>query len=110
MNSMYAGPISTTIHISGNQEGKYSLELLRNAIDDNLSMLKHVDAHVVRNEFDRELYLWRNVAKLFARTEYVIQLDIDFFSCTDIRKIVLNNSKATPLLRTGEASLARLHW
>ncbi|CAO3638320.1 unnamed protein product [Mucor fragilis] len=103
--TQYQGPISTTIHISDDDEGEYTLELLQKAMDKNPNMRKFVDVHVVRDEFDRELNLWRNVAKLFARTEYVMQLDIDFFPCTDIRKSVLSNPKAMDLLRSGEAAL-----
>lgn len=99
------GPISTTIHISDDDEGEYTLDILQQAMDKNPAMRQYVDVHVVRDEFDRELNLWRNVAKLFARTEYVMQLDIDFYPCTNIRRSVLNNPKAMALLRTGEAAL-----
>lgn len=71
----------------------------------NTAMRQYVDVHIVRDEFDRELNFWRNIAKLFARTEYVMQLDIDFYPCTEIRKSVLNNPKAMELLRSGEAAL-----
>lgn len=68
-------------------------------------MRKFVDIHVVRDGFDRELNLWRNIAKLFARTDYVMQLDIDFYPVTDIRTSVLNNPVAMSLLKSGEAAL-----
>ncbi|KAG2203267.1 glycosyl-transferase for dystroglycan-domain-containing protein [Mucor mucedo] len=103
--TQYQGPISTTIHISDDEEGEYTLDILQQAMERNAAMRKFVDVHVVRDEFDRELNLWRNVAKLFARTEYVMQLDIDFFPCTNIRQSVLNNPKAMNLLRSGEAAL-----
>ncbi|KAI9485408.1 MAG: glycosyl-transferase for dystroglycan-domain-containing protein [Benjaminiella poitrasii] len=101
----YQGPISATIHISNDDEGDFTLEILQQAMDKNSDMRKHVDVHVIRDEFDRELNLWRNIAKLFARTEYVLQLDIDFYPSTDIRRSVLNNPKAMELLRSGESAL-----
>lgn len=85
------GPISTTIHISDDDDGEYTLDMLQQAMEQNPYMRQYVDVHVVRDEFDRELNLWRNVAKLFARTEYVLLLDIDFYPCTDFRSNVLKN-------------------
>ncbi|KAI9334633.1 glycosyl-transferase for dystroglycan-domain-containing protein [Pilaira anomala] len=103
--TQYQGPISTTIHISDDEEGEYTLDILQDAMDRNAAMRKYVDIHVIRDEFDRELNLWRNIAKLFARTEYVMQLDIDFYPCTNIRESVLNNPKAMALLQSGVAAL-----
>lgn len=99
------GPISATLHISDDEEGDYTLEILDEAMKKNPAMCKFVDIHVVRDEFDRELNLWRNIAKLFARTDYVMQLDIDFYPVTDIRQSVLNNPVAMSLLKTGQAAL-----
>ncbi|KAI9277579.1 glycosyl-transferase for dystroglycan-domain-containing protein [Sporodiniella umbellata] len=101
----YKGPISTTIHISNDQEGQYTLESLHRTMEKNPEMRRYVDVHIVRDAYDRELNLWRNVAKLFARTDYVMLLDIDFYPCTNIRKNVLNNPKAIELLDSGEAAL-----
>ncbi|KAG1446594.1 hypothetical protein G6F56_009519 [Rhizopus delemar] len=101
----YKGPISTTIHISDDEEGEYTLEILEQTMEKNPDMRRYVDVHIVRDVFDRELNLWRNVAKLFARTDYVMLLDIDFYPCTNIRKSVLSNPKAIELLDSGEAAL-----
>ncbi|KAI7904407.1 glycosyl-transferase for dystroglycan-domain-containing protein [Cokeromyces recurvatus] len=101
----YQGPISVTIHVSDDDEGEFTLEILEQAMNKNSNMRKYVDVHVIRDKFDRELNLWRNVARLFARTEYVMQLDIDFYPSTDIRHSVLNNPKAMNLLRTGQSAL-----
>lgn len=81
------------------------MEILEQTMEKSPDMRKYVDVHIVRDEFDRELNLWRNVAKLFARTDYVLLLDIDFYPCTDIRNNVLNNPKAMSLLESGEAAL-----
>ncbi|KAI8987012.1 glycosyl-transferase for dystroglycan-domain-containing protein [Pilobolus umbonatus] len=103
--AQYNGPISATIHISDDEEGEFTLDLLEQAMEQNSAMRKYVDIHIVRDEFDRELNLWRNVAKLFARSEYVMMLDIDFFPCTQFRESVLNNVHAMNLLRSGDAAL-----
>ncbi|KAI8879530.1 glycosyltransferase family 49 protein [Backusella circina FSU 941] len=101
--TQYKGPISTTIHVSDDDEGEYTLDMLQQAMEQNPYMRQYVDVHVVRDEFDRELNLWRNVAKLFVRTEYVLLLDIDFYPCTDFRSNVLKNKEMMDLLESGSA-------
>jgi hypothetical protein len=39
-------------------------------------------------EGGRQFNVWRNVARLFARTEFVMMLDVDFAVCTDWRSVV----------------------
>lgn len=34
---------------------------------------------------DRQFNMWRNVARLYARTRWVLMLDVDFAVCTDVR-------------------------
>jgi glycosyltransferase-like protein LARGE len=58
-------------------------------------MAVYVDVHLVLDTFDRQFNTWRNVARLFARTEYVMMLDVDFYICTDFRETLRN------LLRIG---------
>ena len=41
-------------------------------------------------EGGRQFNVWRNVARLFARTEFVMMLDVDFAVCTDWRSVVRN--------------------
>ncbi|CAL1697469.1 unnamed protein product [Somion occarium] len=41
-----------------------------------------------QGEGGRQFNLWRNVARLFARTEFVMMLDVDFAVCTDWRSAV----------------------
>lgn len=40
------------------------------------------------SEGDRQFNVWRNVARLFARTEFVMMLDVDFAVCTDWRSTI----------------------
>ncbi|CAO3686090.1 unnamed protein product [Rhizopus stolonifer] len=101
----YRGPISTTLHLSDDEEGDYTLEILENTMEKTPEMRQYVDVHIIRDSFDRELNLWRNVAKLFARTDYVMMLDIDFYPCTALRQNVLNNPQAMALLDSGSAAL-----
>ncbi|KAG9121610.1 hypothetical protein FRC07_002369 [Ceratobasidium sp. 392] len=44
-----------------------------------------VDVHVVIDMHDRQFNMWRNVARLYARTAWVMMLDVDFVVCTDVR-------------------------
>lgn len=45
-----------------------------------------------------------NVAKFFARTDYVMMLDVDFFICTDFRSRILNSPEIMSKLRDGSAA------
>lgn len=48
-------------------------------------MVLFVDVHLVLSPFDRQLNTWRNAARFFARTDFVMMLDVDFALCTDFR-------------------------
>lgn len=63
----------------------------------------HVDVHLALSPFSstgssgpnsgtteggRQFNVWRNVARLFARTEFVMMLDVDFAICTDWRSAI----------------------
>jgi hypothetical protein len=54
------------------------------------SFVQRVDVHLVVSPFDRQFNAWRNIARLFARTTYVMMLDVDFAVCTDWRVSVLD--------------------
>ena len=56
-------------------------------------MKKYVDVHLVVDNFERQFNMWRNVAKFFARTNYVMMLDVDFHPCTDFRHGILNSKE-----------------
>lgn len=64
-------------------------------------MAKFVDVHLVVDHFDRQLNTWRNIARLFARTDFVMMLDVDFYLCTDFRSAVRNNPFIRDKLREG---------
>ena len=68
-------------------------------------MKKYVDVHLIVDKYDRQFNMWRNTAKLYARTDYVMMLDIDFYLCTDFRKEILGNSEVMDMLREGRTAL-----
>lgn len=45
---------------------------------------QRVDIHLVIDKFDRQFNLWRNVARFFARSDFVLQLDVDFVIPTNL--------------------------
>lgn len=68
------------------------------------SMSKFVDVHLVVDNFDRQFNMWRNVARFFARTDYVMMLDVDFWLCTNFRKRILSSPEIMSKLREGTAA------
>ena len=68
-------------------------------------MSTYVDVHLVIDSFDRQFNMWRNVARLFARTDYVMMLDVDFYICTDIRSAIRGNRAIMAKLRDGLAAI-----
>lgn len=63
-----------------------------------------VDVHLVIDSFDRQFNTWRNLARLFARTDFVMMLDIDFYLCTDFRSAIRRSKPVMDMLRTGNAA------
>ncbi|GAA5864453.1 hypothetical protein JCM3774_005132 [Rhodotorula dairenensis] len=100
----YQGPVSATVHLT---RGKAEDEMLR-ALDKLYTgspvMRKFVDVHLVYDSFDRQFNMWRNVAKFFARTEYIMMLDVDFWLCTDFRSRMLDSPEIMDRLRGGLAA------
>lgn len=52
-------------------------------------MARHVDVHLIIDSFDRQFNMWRNIARFFARTDFVMMLDIDFSLCTDFHTTMM---------------------
>lgn len=67
-------------------------------------MATYVDVHLVIDSFDRQFNTWRNIARLFARTDYVIMLDVDFYICTDFRSAIRKSKVLMDKLREGLAA------
>jgi glycosyltransferase-like protein LARGE len=68
-------------------------------------MSTNVDVHLIIDSFDRQFNSWRNVARLFARTNYVMMLDVDFAICTDFRKAIRSSNVIMDKLREGHSAL-----
>ncbi|KAF8070769.1 glycosyltransferase family 49 protein [Lyophyllum atratum] len=102
----YQGPISVTVHVKNTtadiQDVLKSLRVLYAA---STTMATYVDVHLVIDSFDRQFNTWRNIARLFARTDYVMMLDVDFYLCTDFRKTVRETWHIMDKLRDGKAAL-----
>ncbi|KAL9552376.1 hypothetical protein MBANPS3_003787 [Mucor bainieri] len=103
--SRYQGPISAAIHINDDEQKESILAKLQQTFHENPDMKRHVDVHLIIDKFDRQFNMWRNTAKLYARTDYIMMLDIDFYLCTDFRKDVLENAAIMNKLRQGNTAL-----
>lgn len=82
-----AGPISATVHVVPS-DSHVVLDALHELYTSTPGMSSFVDVHLVLSPFARQLNTWRNAARLFARTEFVMMLDVDFAICTDFRSHV----------------------
>jgi len=101
----YQGPISATIHVSDSPEIlKPLLENLDDLYHSSKSMSTWVDIHLVVDSFDRQFNMWRNVAKFFARTDYVMMLDVDFWICTNFRRRILDSAELIGQLERGSSA------
>ncbi len=105
------GPISVTIHIPLPPHAQSSpdsthqfisaVKKLQSLYESSPHFATYVDVHLALSPFastpqsdsgtsegGRQFNVWRNVARLFARTEFVMMLDVDFAICTDWRTLV----------------------
>ncbi|KAG1050969.1 hypothetical protein G6F43_006793 [Rhizopus delemar] len=103
--SHYKGPISATVYINGNDNKDTILQELSKTYRENPDMKKYVDIHLILDAYDRQFNMWRNVARLYARTDYIMMLDIDFFPCTDFRQEILNDADLLDRLDSGRTAL-----
>lgn len=85
--TMCAGPISAAVHVVP-RDSHVVLDALHELYITTPGMSSFVDVHLVLSPFARQLNTWRNAARLFARTEFVMMLDVDFAICTDFRSHV----------------------
>lgn len=73
-----------------------SLLALHALVTNSPDLASRADIHLVLSPFPRAFNTWRNLARLLARTTYILLLDVDFAICTDWRASV------SALLRDGE--------
>ncbi|KAF9386017.1 hypothetical protein CPB97_004206 [Podila verticillata] len=99
----YQGPISVSIHISDDETRDENLSKLHDMYHANPYMKEFVDVHVVIDKFDRQFNMWRNVARLFARSNYFMMLDVDFHICTNLQRHLALDPEAQRVMRSGAA-------
>ncbi|ORZ06080.1 glycosyl-transferase for dystroglycan-domain-containing protein [Absidia repens] len=103
--SHYKGPISAAIHINDDDTKDQVLKELHQLFSTNPDMQQYVDIHLIIDPFDRQFNMWRNVAKFYARTDYIMMLDVDFYLCTDFRHRILSNKSILNMLDSGRTAL-----
>ncbi|KAG5715027.1 Glycosyltransferase-like protein LARGE2 [Termitomyces sp. T112] len=102
----YRGPISATIHVGNTTNDiRTVLRSLKSLYATSRNMAAYVDVHLVIDSFDRQFNTWRNIARLFARTDYVMMLDVDFYLCTDFRTAIRETPHIMDKLRRGNVAL-----
>ncbi|KAF9957228.1 hypothetical protein BGZ70_009594 [Mortierella alpina] len=99
----YQGPISVCFWIRDDETKDQHFAALHDLFESEPLFKKYVDLHVVVDKFDFQLNMWRNVARLFARTDYFMLLDVDFHICTNLRQHLRESPQAMKLLREGSA-------
>lgn len=97
----YRGPISVTLWIRDNDFRDQHFAALHALYESEPLLRQYVDVRVVVDRFDFQLNMWRNVARLFARTDYFMLLDVDFHICTDLKRHLRENERARKFLREG---------
>lgn len=103
--SHYKGPVSVAIHVNDDETKQTILTDLHQLYEENEDLRRYVDLHLVVDKFDRQFNMWRNVAKFFARTDYIMMLDVDFYLCTDFRKSLKKEPQLMELLRSGRGAI-----
>ncbi|KAF9578786.1 hypothetical protein BGW38_005250, partial [Lunasporangiospora selenospora] len=71
----YRGPISVATHIRKGEDQDARFDELHSFFRENPILRKYVDLHVIVDGIDYQLNMWRNVARMFARTDYFMMLD-----------------------------------
>lgn len=101
----WAGPVSVTIHVDNNAATREQLlKSLHDLYTTSPHMSQYVDVHLVVDDFDRQFNMWRNVARYFARTDFVMMLDVDFALCTNFRDRILNSPQVLAKLGEGRSA------
>ncbi|KIJ58073.1 glycosyltransferase family 49 protein [Hydnomerulius pinastri MD-312] len=101
-----AGPISAAIHVKPSASHAV-LDALHDLYTSTPGMSTFTDVHLVLSPFDRQINTWLNAARLFARTDFVMMLDVDFAICTDFRSHIRASidSEVGHLLCNGRVTL-----
>ena len=88
-----------------------SLLALHALVASSPGLAARADIHLVLSPFPRAFNAWRNIARLLARTTYMLLLDVDFAVCTDwrasVRALLRDNESGSVArgVREGKAAL-----
>ncbi|OAQ25970.1 glycosyltransferase family 49 protein [Linnemannia elongata AG-77] len=99
----YRGPISVATHIRKGPDQDAMFHELHAFFRDNSILRKYVDLHVIVDGVDFQLNMWRNVARMFARTDYFMMLDVDFHIPSSLKKNLHYDPRIQQLLASGAA-------
>lgn len=103
-----------TIHLYIQPNGdpsslRSSLLSLHSLVRSSPALAARADIHLVLSPFPRAFNTWRNIARFFARTSYVVLLDVDFAMCTDwrdsVRKMLRSDGQMAKRMQEGRAAL-----
>jgi Glycosyl-transferase for dystroglycan len=94
-------PLPTSASRSSSRTLHNDLIALHALVTNSPDLALRADIHLVLSPFPRAFNAWRNIARLLARTAYMLLLDVDFAVCTDWRASVRT------LLRDGGSDVAR---
>lgn len=83
--NIFIGPISATLHVASLSANHLitTLATLNNFLAQHQDLSSHLDIHLTISPYDRQFNLWRNIARYYARSDYILMIDVDFMP-TDI--------------------------
>ncbi|THH17862.1 hypothetical protein EW146_g3016 [Bondarzewia mesenterica] len=88
---------------------KTNLASLHTLLRSSPALASRADIHLVISPFPRAFNTWRNIARLFARTAYILVLDVDFAICTSwrgpVRSLLRTSGEMARRMREGSAAL-----
>ncbi|KAI7881874.1 hypothetical protein K492DRAFT_128383 [Lichtheimia hyalospora FSU 10163] len=102
----WKGPISAVLHASKDDDDMTTLATLRESYNRNQDVASWVDIHLVRHAGPPISVLLprnaeRNLARLLARTEYVVELSSHIVPATNVRRTFNTNRKIFEALLKG---------
>ncbi|KAG0169626.1 hypothetical protein DFQ28_003825 [Apophysomyces sp. BC1034] len=104
----WQGPISVTLHATDDDEGTSDLQAIENNYRAQPELSKHVDVHLHRSPQSQVSVLLsrnaaRNIARLYAHTEFVCDMPSNMVLATDLRRTMETNKDIfKDLLRAGD--------
>lgn len=78
------------IHINDDERREEVMADLQQTYESDPIIKRYLDVHLIVDKFDRQFNMWRNVAKLFARTGYVMMLGMRHKSITSLLPYLSN--------------------